>query len=79
VNQKAVKRIRRETKRFLSEHHREMFLTLFKKDLYTRVKVAIVLIFKIGYAEAEANVKIPKTNIKPKEEIRQEMAQPITN
>jgi hypothetical protein len=49
VNQKAVKRYRREVKRYLASAHKEMFLEVFKHPWYRRIKVAFILIFKIGY------------------------------
>lgn len=49
MNQKAVKRYRREIKRYLNSAYKDMFLKVFEKGFWKRLEIAIVLIFRIGY------------------------------
>ena len=57
MNQKAVKRYRRETKRYLASAHKEMFLQVFEHGFWKRVEIAIVLIFRIGYETKSIHAK----------------------
>jgi hypothetical protein len=51
MNEKVVKRYRRETKRYLAEHHKELFIQLLKHKLWMRIKIAYTIIFRIGLEE----------------------------
>jgi hypothetical protein len=55
MNGRIVKRYRRETRRYLAEHHRELFVQLLKHKLWMRIKIAYTIIFRIGL---ETNQKV---------------------